>query len=113
DDTFAQSHLAQGVAIQSAGVTNARIDGDPVHHAVAESHIPLLVLSDAAHPAMDAIIGSVRPLLIDGVSAAGPPDLIPARASDAGQCLYRLVRHQRFVCAKVAVAKTEGRPLPV
>src|SRR5439155_514701 len=100
-------------AAQTAGVPNTRIHIGRIYDAVAKSHVTILVLSDAAHPAMDAIIGSVRPLLVDGVGAAGPPDFIPARASDAGQCLYRLVRHQRFVCAKVAVAETEGRPLAV
>src|SRR5207245_10801933 len=95
DRAFAQSHLAKGVALQSAGIANARIDIRPIDDAIAESHIPVLVLGDAAHPAMDAIVGNERPLLVDRVGAASPPDLVPARASDAGQCLYRLVRHQR------------------
>src|SRR6266567_1353543 len=62
---------------------------------------------------MHSVIGCKCTLLKDRVRAIYPPNLVPARASDTGQCLYRLVRHQRFVCAKVAVGKTEGRPLAV
>src|SRR6266403_2147720 len=113
DRAFAQSHLAKGVALQPAGVPNARIDIGRINDAVAESHVTLLILRDAAHPAMDAVPRRICALLVDGVGAAGPPDLVPARTSDAGQCLYRLIGHQRFVRAKVAIAEAEGRTLAV
>src|SRR5437660_10527964 len=62
---------------------------------------------------MHSVIGCKGTLLKNRVGAAGPPDLVPADAGDAGRRLDRLVGHQRFVRAKVAVGETESRPLPV
>ena len=62
---------------------------------------------------MDAVPRCVCALLVDRIGAAGPPDFVPARASDAGSRFDRLVGHQRLVRAKVAVAQPEGRPLPI
>src|SRR5206468_9538176 len=52
-------------------------------------------------------------LLIESVGAASPADLVPARAGDARPCLYRLVRHERFVCTKVAVGEAKCWPLAI
>src|SRR4029453_13948049 len=93
DSAFAQSHLAKRVASESAGVPNTRIHVRAIHYAITKGHVPVLVLSDATHPAMDTIVWCIRSLLINGVVSARPPDLVPTRAGDAWQCLYGLVSH--------------------
>src|SRR5262249_45581973 len=75
-----------------------------------------MVLSDTAHPAVDAVIRSERALLIDRVVAIDATNLIPSYTADTGQCLDRLVGHQRLVtsgAAKFAIGKTPRWSLPI
>ena len=113
DGALPQGHLAQGIATEPSGIADTWKDICSIDYAIAQRYVAFLIHGDAAHPAMDSVIRCKRTLLKDGVGAASPPDLVPARASDAGPRLYRLVGHQRFVRAKVAVGEAEGRPLAV
>src|SRR5919109_3001413 len=57
--TLAEGHLAQRIALQPAGIADARVDC-LAGHAVPEAHVAPLVHRDAAHPAMHAVVWSVR-----------------------------------------------------
>src|SRR5215813_1751563 len=88
DRAFAQSHLAKRIASKPAGVSDTRKHGGAIHYAIAKSHVTVLILGDAAQPAMDAVVWCKRSLLIQAVGAVGSPNLVPARASNAGLSLY-------------------------
>src|SRR6266508_176091 len=100
DDALALRECVGGVAREPAGVADPREDVDPVGHAVAEGHVALLVLGDAAHPAVDAVVGRVGGLLPDHRLVARTPDLVPAGAGDLRPRL-----HQRLVTSDSWVPK--------
>ena len=62
---FAQGHLSERIAGETARVADAGEDVRGVDDAVAEGHVALLVHGDAAHPAVDAVARGVRALLVD------------------------------------------------
>src|SRR5262249_7110800 len=107
DRAFAQGHLPEWVAGEPARVADGREHSGPGDDAVAEADVALLVHGDAAHPAMDAVAGRVRPLLVEGVDAVCAPDLVPPYSGDAGAGLHRLVRDQRLVVLEVPVGEPE------
>ena len=99
DGAFAQSHHAQRIAGEPPRVATAWKNIYSVYYAITKSHVPFLVLRDAAHPAMHAVAWGVRPLLVNTVcyglrwSAVCPPDPVPTGAGNAGCRLDRLVGH--------------------
>src|SRR5437870_348007 len=109
DRAFAQRHLPERVAGKAARVADAGIDGRPVDDAVPETHVALLVLGDASHPAVDAVAWCVRALLVQAVRPACPPDLVPALAGDPWGRLDRLAGDQRLVILEAAVGEPECR----
>src|SRR5919204_3250415 len=113
DHSLAQRHLAERIAGEATCVPDAGVDGGPVYDAIPETHVALLVLGDAAHPAVHAVVRRVCALLMEAVRAAHAPDLVPAHACDSRKRLDRLARYQRLVVLEVAVGEPEGRPLPV
>src|SRR5882724_1791835 len=108
-----QGHLARRVAGRPPGVADSRTDIHSIDDTVAEGHVAGVIHGDATHPTMHAVIRSIGALLEDGVLTVGPPDLVPAHARHAGESLDRLVGHQSFIGAEVAVGQTPGRALPV
>src|SRR5207249_11352787 len=97
DDAFAQSHLTRRIAGQPPGVPDAWVDVGPIDYAVAQTHVPLFVLGDAAHPAMDPVARRVGTLLKERVVAPGSLDLVPTHAGRAWRCLNGLIGYERLV----------------
>src|SRR5439155_26741189 len=54
---------ARRVTREAAGVADSGEHVGAVGNAVAEGHVPVLVLRDAAHPAVDAVVRGVGALL--------------------------------------------------
>ena len=62
---------------------------------------------------MDAIIGSVRSLLVQAVGIVGSSNFVPAYSGNARERFNGLISHQRFIAFEIPVRQAEGRPLAV
>src|SRR6187402_3974806 len=108
EDGLALTQLAERVAGQTPGVTDARFDVGSVDDAVARGEIAELVLRDAAHPTVDTVAWSVRALLVDD-RVLRVPYLVPADSGDARRRLDGLIRDQRLVRLEVPILEPERR----
>src|SRR5258708_571356 len=113
DCRFAERHLSRCIAGEPPGVANSRVHIHPIDDTVAESHVAVLVLGDAAHPAMDPVTGRIGTLLKERVGGPSSPDLVPAHSGHAWCCLDGLVSDERLVSLEVPIGGAPSGPLPV
>jgi hypothetical protein len=100
--------LAQHLALALPGVADGGIHRG-AGNAVAQRDVAIAVRRDAAHPAMQGVVGDVDAFLVDEGRAAGVAHLVPLGHGTAVY-VYRVVGEEGFVRTIVAVLQEVHQP---